>query len=73
MLRITKKTVSRAIVRAADMLERNANPCDTFEGVLARRDTYALRTLIALGQRFLARPKPASRTMRPATRSRVRA
>lgn len=44
------------------MLKRNADPADTFEGSLNRGDTYALKILIALGERFLTRHKPASRT-----------
>jgi hypothetical protein len=31
-----KQEVRRAILRAKDMLERNADPCETFEGVLSK-------------------------------------
>ncbi len=62
MPRLTKKAVRIAATRAEEMLERNGNPCDTFEGVLNRRDVSALRTLVALGQRFVERRGAAPRT-----------
>ena len=55
MPNLRTKDVSRAIIRAKDMLERNANPCETFEGVLSPGYVRALRTLLELGEDFLAR------------------
>jgi hypothetical protein len=63
MPNLRKKEVRRAIVRAKDMLERNANPCETFEGVLSRGYVRALRTLLALAEDFLARRGSATRRM----------
>lgn len=54
MSRIRKKAIRRAIVLAADLLARNADPIDTFEGVLGVQDTWALRLLIALALRFVS-------------------
>jgi len=53
MSQMRKTDVSRAITRAAEMLERNADSCETFEGILNRGDVRALNTLIHLGERFL--------------------
>jgi len=58
MSNLTKKDVRRATVRARDMLERNADPCETFEGVLNRGYVRALRTFVRLGEQFLAARKP---------------
>jgi hypothetical protein len=48
-----------AILQAKDMLERNGDPCETFEGVLSKRYVRALRVLVVHGEAFLARSKPA--------------
>jgi len=53
MTQIRKRDVRRAIDRAIEMLERNADGCDTFEGVLNRGYVRALKTLINLGGNFL--------------------
>lgn len=53
-----KQEVQRAIRQAKYMLERNADPCETFEGILSREYVRALRVLVVLGERFLARGKP---------------
>ena len=50
-----KKEVRRAIGRAKQMLQRNADPCETFEGVLSREYVRALRALVALGEQFLGK------------------
>ena len=42
------------------MLERNADPCETFEGVLSKGYVRALRVLVVLGERFLARSRSAA-------------
>jgi len=55
MLALQKKTVRRAVFRTKHMLERNADPCETFNGVLNRNDVRALRTLLSLGESFLRR------------------
>lgn len=64
MAKVSKKKVRRALVHAKDILERNANSSDTFEGVLSRGYVRALRTLVVLGETFLARrmsaPRPVS-------------
>jgi hypothetical protein len=52
-----KQEVQRAIRQAKDMLERNADRCETFEGVLSREYVRALRVLVVLGERFLVRGK----------------
>ena len=52
----TKKAVRSTIARAKQMLERNADPCETFEGVLPRTYVASLHTLIVLGEDFLAMP-----------------
>lgn len=52
-----KREVRRAIRQAKNMLERNADPCETFEGILSREYVRALRVLVALGERFLAKGK----------------
>ena len=67
MSRIRKKEIRKAIVRAMDMLERNTNPCDTFEGVLNREYSRALGNLIALGKKFLAQRNLVSRSIRRST------
>lgn len=64
MSQIRKNEVRRAIVRAEEMLDRNASSYDTFEGVLNRGYVRALRTLIGLGEQFLAPGEPISRTAR---------
>jgi hypothetical protein len=56
-----KQEVQRAIRQAKNMLERNADPCETFEGVLNREYVRALRVLVSLGNNFLARSKAAAR------------
>jgi hypothetical protein len=58
MQNLKKQEVQRAIRQAKNMLERNADPCETFEGVLSKEYVRALRVLVALGERFLARGKP---------------
>ena len=55
---VTKKDVRRATTQARDMLERNADPCETFEGVLNREYVAALRTLVRLGEQFLVARQP---------------
>lgn len=56
-----KQEVQRAIRQARHMLERNADPCETFEGILSREYVRALRVLVLIGERFLARGKPPRR------------
>ena len=63
MTQIRKKGVRRALAQAAEMLERNGDGCDTFEGVLGRGYVRALRILIVLGEQFLVPRKPSSRTI----------
>ena len=58
MQNLKKQEVRRAIRQAKNMLERNADPCETFEGVLSKEYVRALRVLVGLGERFLARGKP---------------
>lgn len=53
MTRITKRTVRMGIAGAKEMLERNADTIDTFEGVLRRRYVRDLKTLIVVGERYL--------------------
>jgi len=64
MSNLTKKDVHRATVRAREMLNRNADSCETFEGVLNRGYVRALRTLVCLGEQFLAARKPNRHTVR---------
>jgi hypothetical protein len=71
MVRITNRAVRRANGRAANLLKRNADPVETFEGVLNRQDTHALGILIALGERFLAGRRRARRARARTTRYRV--
>jgi hypothetical protein len=54
MTRMRKRDVRRAIAGAREMLERNASTIDTFEGILSRGYVRDLRTLVQLGERFLA-------------------
>jgi hypothetical protein len=61
MPKVKKKEVRRAIVRAKDILERNADPCETFEGVLGPGYVQALRTLLAVAEDFVARREPVTR------------
>lgn len=61
MSEITKKHVRWALERARELLERNACPYETFEGVLNRADVRALRTLAGLAEQFVARHKRQSR------------
>jgi hypothetical protein len=61
MPNLRKKDVRRAIIRAKDMLERNTNPCETFEGVLSPGYVRALRTFLVLAEDFLARRESATR------------
>lgn len=61
MSQITKKEIRGAVVRAKEMLARNGNPCDTFEGIFNREYAQALVILIALGEQFLEPLKPPSR------------
>ena len=42
------------------MLERNASPIDTFEGVLSRRDVRTLKLLIALGEQDVGPRSPSN-------------
>ena len=51
---IRKKDVRWALERAGELLERNASPYETFEGVLNRADVRALRTLVGLAEQFVA-------------------
>lgn len=53
-----KQEIQRAIRQPKDMLERNADACETFEGVLSKEYVRALRVLVVLGERLLARGKP---------------
>jgi hypothetical protein len=65
-----KQEVQRAIRQAKNMLERNTDPCESFEGVLSRKYVRALRVLVSLGNNFLARSKPAARrTLQPSQRT----
>jgi hypothetical protein len=54
MLNPPKREVRTAILQAKEMLERNADPCETFEGVLSKGYVRALRVLVVLGERSLA-------------------
>lgn len=54
MAQIKKKDVRRAVAQAAEMLERNSDGCDTFEGVLGRGYVRSLKILIGLGEEFLS-------------------
>ena len=56
-----KREVQTAILQAKAMLERNADPCETFEGVLSKEYVRALRVLVVLGERFIARGRSAAR------------
>jgi hypothetical protein len=56
-----KREVHTAILQAKDMLERNADPCETFEGVLSKGYVRALRVLVVLGERFLVKGTSAPR------------
>ncbi|MGB2645640.1 MAG: hypothetical protein WBG02_19115 [Candidatus Acidiferrum sp.] len=40
------------------MLERNADACETFEGVLSKEYVRALRVFVVLGEKFLAKGNP---------------
>jgi hypothetical protein len=64
MSNLTKKDVHRATIQTRDMLKRNADPCETFEGVLNRGYVRALRTLVRLGEQFLVARKPDRHTVR---------
>jgi hypothetical protein len=64
MSTLTKKDVHRATVLAREMLKRNADPCETFEGVLNRGYVRAFRTLVRLGEQFPIARKPGSHTVR---------
>lgn len=68
MARMTKYEVQRAIEAATEMLERNACPIDTFEGVLNRRYIKNLRLLIGLGERCLKSRIPARQPARQSTK-----
>jgi hypothetical protein len=61
MLNPRKREVHTAILQAKDMLERNADPCETFEGVLSKGYVRALRVLVVLGERFLASGRSRAR------------
>lgn len=50
-----KREVRTATLNVKAMLERNADPCETFEGVLSKGYVRALRVLVVLGEKFLAR------------------
>lgn len=58
---IAKKEVRTAIVRAKEMLERNTDRSETFEGVLSRGYVRALQTLVGLGEKYIAKGKAASK------------
>jgi hypothetical protein len=58
MPQLKKKEVLRAIVQAKEMLERNGNSIETFEGVLSRGYVRALKTLVELGEQFLEQRRP---------------
>ena len=64
MSQIRKKDVRRALERARELLERNASPYETFEGVLNRADVRALRTLLGLAEQFVARDNRQSGRLR---------
>jgi hypothetical protein len=55
MPNLRKRDVHKAIVQAKSMLERNADRCETFEGILSKEYVRALRVLVLLGEKFLAR------------------
>jgi len=57
MTRLRKRDVRSAIGGAREMLARNADPIDTFEGILDRTYIRNLRTLVLLAERFLATRK----------------
>jgi hypothetical protein len=63
MSRIRKEAIHRAIVRAADLLDRNADPADTFQGVLGVQDARALNVLIALALRFVCQEENTLRQL----------
>ena len=50
----TKKQVRQSVVRAKKMLERNADSCETFEGVLNPGYARALRILVVVAEEFLS-------------------
>lgn len=56
-----KREVHTAILQAKAMLQRNADSCETFEGVLSKGYVRALRVLVVLGERFLARDESPGR------------
>ncbi len=61
MKSIARKEVRTAIARAKEMLARNTDPCETFEGVLSRGYVRALRTLVTLGEKYIAKGRAASK------------
>lgn len=63
MPNLSKKEVRRAIAGAKDMLVRNTDPCERFEGVLSHGYVRALRKLVALGERYIAKDRPSTRRM----------
>lgn len=60
MSRIRKRDIWRGVDGAREMLERNASPIDTFEGVLSRRDVRTLKLLIALGEQDVGPRSPSN-------------
>ncbi len=61
MPRTNKTEVCRAVVVVSDLLERNACPYETFEGVLNQRDVKGLETLLEVAFRFLITCKAAGK------------
>lgn len=53
-----KREIRRAVQQAQNMLERNADACETFEGVLSKEYVRALRVFVVLGEKFLAKGNP---------------
>jgi hypothetical protein len=57
MSTLKKKEVRRAIGLVKQMLERNADSCETFEGILNRGYVRALRRLVVLGEQYIAKDR----------------
>jgi len=56
-----KKELRWAISRANELLARNADPCETFEGVLNQWDVRALKTLVKSAEETIAGRKASPR------------
>lgn len=48
-----KKELRWALKRTNELLARNADPCETFEGVLNRSDVRALKAVVGFAERAL--------------------